>query len=173
MSRLYNANLDDRTCTEERYVGNDLPLEEFLTALREAAEGLENPTVEIDHEQFYDSCDYRIVVSGRRPLTDAEVAQEEHNRALMKARRGEYEQAELRLLARLSAEPTGRFSTSAPNDQSLPQRQAEKQPSSPSATAPAAFPTSSDARPRTETAPTGRTTSERHRAHLPGHPFLR
>lgn len=127
MSRLYNANLDDRTCIEERHVGNDLPLDEFLTALQEAAEGLENPTVEIDHEQYYDSCEYRIVVSGRRPLTDAEVAQEEHNRAVHRARREEYEQAELRLLARLSAEPTGRFSTSAPNDQSLPRREAEKQ----------------------------------------------
>ena len=116
---LYNVNLNDRTCIEERHVGNDLPLEEFLTALQEAAEGLENPSVEINHENFYDSCEYSIVVSGRRPLTDAEVAQEEHNREVMKARRDEYAQAELRLLARLS-QPTGRFSIQSPNSQFLP-----------------------------------------------------
>jgi hypothetical protein len=63
----------DGTVRDERRVETDLPVEQFITALREAAKGLDNPRVEVETEHWGDGdTSTWVQVYGYRPATQVE-----------------------------------------------------------------------------------------------------
>lgn len=71
---IYNVDLDKRECVEVREVEWEyLPIETVITNIREAAEGLTDPTLDLDCEDVYDLRHYQLAVSGKRALHETEV----------------------------------------------------------------------------------------------------
>lgn len=79
MSPLYNVHLDERECVDEREVWFEgQTIESVIEGIRDAAKGLTDPRVEIDHDDdpYGGFTHYRLTVSGHRKMTDREVEQE-------------------------------------------------------------------------------------------------
>lgn len=71
--KLFNVNLKNNTAIAEYPIEWDgRPLADVIADMQAAAEGLENPSVEITAESYYDSIDRYLFVSGKRQMTEAE-----------------------------------------------------------------------------------------------------
>jgi hypothetical protein len=65
---------------EERQIDNYLSIPDFIKAVRAAAKGLENASIEAEHAYEYGDCSARIMVTGYRPATAAELLEAEERR---------------------------------------------------------------------------------------------
>lgn len=72
--KFYNVNAETRMGVVEVPVEHEVPLEEFISNLRDAAVGLSDPSIEVNVEDDYDIHTVEVCVSGERALTDVEVA---------------------------------------------------------------------------------------------------
>lgn len=71
--KLYNVDLEANTAIAEYPIQwESRPLADVIADMQAAAEGLESPSVEITAEEYYDSMDKYLFVSGKRQMTDAE-----------------------------------------------------------------------------------------------------
>lgn len=89
---------------EERTVEAYLPVEEFIEAVREAAKGLDNPTVDVETDYAYGDCSAHISVSGWRPATEAEKAEAERTARAQAIRQEEMRAAQERIEQRLGGQ---------------------------------------------------------------------
>lgn len=98
-----NINADGRVW-EERRVERCLPVEDFIEALREAAEGLEEATVDVETDYEYGESYPYIAVTGTRAPTQAEINASSIQRRYVEIQQEELAAAQRRIQERLTEE---------------------------------------------------------------------
>jgi hypothetical protein len=94
------VRMDTRDGVVEIKVKNEIELDgaspaDALTLVTNAARGLSDVSIEIDHESYYDGCTLSQYVTGWRPATADEMMERTRELAKAKAQRAQFEEQQI------------------------------------------------------------------------------